>query len=84
MYLQIRRLLAYYFDGIYDRSKEEDLPFLASGIAFNSLLWLIPYLLLLTSLFGVVLNSSDAAFRSINELLDSVFPPQSYALKIKE
>jgi membrane protein len=57
--------------------------FYASGIAFNGILCLIPFLLLLTSLLGVVLSSSDLALRHVNDVLNATFPREAYTQEIK-
>jgi membrane protein len=75
--------VSYYLQGVYLRLREEELLFMASGIAFNCILCLIPLLLLLTSVLGIVLNSSDIASRKIEEILSTAFPPQPYAQNIK-
>ena len=56
---------------------------MASGIAFNCVLCLIPLLLLLTSILGIFLNSSELANSKIEEVLSAAFPPQPYAQNIK-
>jgi membrane protein len=56
---------------------------LAAGLAFNTILCTIPVLLLLTSVFGSFLNSSEMAVQKIQEILDTAFPAQPYATEIK-
>ncbi len=75
--------LGYYIKGVYLRFKEDDVLFMASGIAFNCILCLIPLLLLLTSILGMFLNSSELANHKIEEVLSAAFPPQPYAQNIK-
>ena len=75
--------LTYYIKGLYLRFKEDDILFMASGIAFNCVLCLIPLLLLLTSILGIFLNSSDLANSKIEEVLSAAFPSQPYAQNIK-
>jgi membrane protein len=63
---------------------EEDILFLASGLAFNGILTMIPLMLLTASALGIFLNSSQAAIGQLNDILDTIFPPQPFATSIKE
>ncbi len=74
----------YYSHGLMVRFIEDDVLFLASGIAFNVLLCIIPLLLLVSALLGVVLNSSDIAMQNIEKFLMKAFPNQSQAMAIKD
>lgn len=62
----------------------EDILFLASGLAFNGILTMIPLMLLAASALGVFLNSSQAAITQLNDILNAIFPPQPFAISIKE
>ena len=73
----------YYSHGLMVRFIEDDVLFLASGIAFNVLLCIIPLLLLVSALLGVVLNSSDIAMQNIEKFLTKALPNQSQAIAIK-
>lgn len=83
MNLKFFDTLGYFVKGIYLRFKEDEVMLYASGISFNGLLCLIPLLLLVTSLFGIFLQSSDLALQQINEVLTKAFPSQPYAETIK-
>src|SRR5258706_612685 len=73
----------YYIKGCYVRFRHDHVSFYAAGVAFNGLLCLIPFLLLLTSLLGAFLSSSDLAIKRVNDLLNAAFPPDRYAQQIK-
>lgn len=73
----------YYIKNLFRHLYNDEIFFLASGISFNGVLCLIPILLLFTSLFGIVLNSSDLAVQKIQEILAAAFPNQPYAINIK-
>jgi membrane protein len=73
----------YYLRGIIRRFQEDDVFMYGSAIAFNVLLCLIPMLLLLTSVLGMFLSNSALAVTKLNTFLDTAFPDQPYALKIK-
>jgi membrane protein len=76
------RAIGYYIKGIYRQSVDENVFFLAAGIAFNGLLCLLPFLLLFTSLFGIVLQSSIVPIQKIDELLTASFPQLPYTQQI--
>ena len=75
--------LTYYAKGLYARFRDDHLFFYASGIAFNGILCLIPFLLLLTSLLGAILSSSDLAIQHVNDVLNAAFPREAYTQEIK-
>jgi len=74
----------YYTRGLLARFVEDDVLFLASGIAFNVLLCIIPLLLLVSSLLGIFLKSSDIAMANIDKFLSKALPSQAQAVAIKE
>ncbi len=74
----------FYTRRIGKKLMEEDILFLASGLAFNCILTMIPLLLLAASALGVVLNSSQAAIGQVHDILNALFPPQPFATSIKE
>lgn len=82
--IRVLNSFVYYIKGIYLRFKEDEILLYASGIAFNGLLCLIPLFLLVTSLFGIFLQSFELAVQRIDEVLTQAFPPQPYAQDIKE
>ncbi len=73
----------YYTHGLVHRFVEDDILFLASGIAFNVLLCIIPLLLLISAFLGSLLNSSDIAMQDIDKFLSKALPNQSQAIGIK-
>ncbi len=74
----------YYITGLYRKILQHDILFYASGIAFNGLMCLIPFLLLTTSIFGTVLNSSRSALNGLDEVLSNLFPAQLYSPKLRQ
>jgi membrane protein len=60
-----------------------DILFLASGVAFNIVLTLIPIMLLLASALGIFLNSSALGLQQLHDILNTIFPPQPFATSIK-
>lgn len=82
--LHVMEAVWFYVRSISKKLFEDDILFLASGIAFNGILTMIPLMLLTASALGVFLNSSELGVRQLHEILDAVFPPQPFALSIKE
>ncbi len=74
----------FYTRSVSKKILEDDILFLASGLAFNGILTLIPLLLLSVAALGAFLNSSDLALKQITEILNALFPPQPFATNIKE
>lgn len=74
----------YYIRSITRKLFENDILFLASGLAFNGILTMIPLMLLAASAFGTFLNSSELGVRQLHDFLDAIFPPQPFATSIKE
>jgi membrane protein len=63
---------------VWGNSAEDNIFFLASGVAFNILLAAIPFFLLLISGLGYALNMSpSASLVNVSTLLDRFLPPES-------
>lgn len=73
----------YYLRSIGKKTVEDDILFLASGLAFNGILTMIPLLLLSAAALGTFLSSSAEAVGRMNHLLDALFPPEPFSLNIK-
>jgi membrane protein len=82
--LRIARVAWYYTRAITHKVFEVDILFLASGVAFNGILTMIPLMLLTASAIGSFLNSSALGVQQLKDVLDAVFPPQPFAISIKE
>ncbi len=83
-FLRYLETVWFYTRRISKKMVEEDILFLASGLAFNGILTMIPLLLLAASALGMILNSSSAAIGQLNDILNALFPPQPFATSIKE
>jgi membrane protein len=69
-----------YAKRVWDNSGEDNIFFLAGGIAFNLLLAAVPFLLLLVVGMATILHqSASASSAEINALLDKVMPPHPEA-----
>src|SRR3954464_5324680 len=65
-----------YVKRVWDNSGEDNVFFLAGGIAFNLLLAAVPFILLFAAGLGSLLNqSADASSLEINSLVDRFLPP---------
>jgi membrane protein len=82
--MKIAEVMMYYARGILRKVRDDDILFLASGLAFNCILTMIPLMLLAASALGVFLNSSDLGVRQLEDVLDAIFPPQPFAQSIKQ
>jgi membrane protein len=80
----VRQIGSFFFYArlIWRKLKEDDILFLASGLAFNGILTLLPMLFLSAALAGTLLNS-DAGLDQVNDFLEALFPQQPYAEEIK-
>ena len=65
------------------KAYHDDILFLASGLAFNGILTMIPIMLLAASFIGSALNSSVEGVQQLNDVLDAMFPPQPFAQNIR-
>lgn len=82
--LRLGEAVWFYVRSLTRKVMEDDILFLASGLAFNGILSMIPLLLLSASALGSFLNSSELGVRQLTDVLDTLFPPQPFATSIKE
>src|SRR5665811_2469291 len=69
-------LLRDYAKRVWDNSGEDNIFFLAGGIAFNLLLAAVPFFLLLATGLAYLLNqSADVSSAEINTIIDRFLPP---------
>jgi len=74
----------YYTRSIWRKLGDDDVLFLASGLAFNGILTLLPMLFLSAAAVGSILNASPVGASQLNDILDTIFPRQPFASEIKE
>src|SRR5205085_1979404 len=72
-----------FFRILWKKIQNDDVIFLASGLAFNILMCLIPILLLLVYLVGILFQSANT-LQFVDKLLVTVFPNQPHALTIRQ
>lgn len=76
LHLRIGWTLRDYGVRVWDNSGEDNVFFLAGGIAFNLMLAAVPFILLFAAGLGYLLNqSADASSTEINSLVDRFLPP---------
>ncbi|MBP9096598.1 MAG: YihY/virulence factor BrkB family protein [Ignavibacteria bacterium] len=75
-YLRIKRIyvtIRYYIIKLLDRFDMDHIWIMSSGIAFNFLLCIVPFLLILFTILGVYLDSSNT-IEKLNENLNNLIP----------
>ena len=67
-----------YAKRVWDNAGEDNIFFLAGGIAFNILLAAVPFVLLLVSGLATLLNrSADQTYLDVTSIIDSLLPPHA-------
>jgi membrane protein len=78
----VQSTLAGYARQVWDNSGEDNIFFLASGVAFNILLAAVPFFLLLVSGLGYLLNlSPESSLANVSDLIDRLLPQVSEATR---
>jgi membrane protein len=76
LHIRIGWTLRDYAKRVWDNSGEDNIFFLAGGIAFNILLAAVPFVLLFASGLGYLLNqSADASSAEVNDVVYRFLPP---------
>lgn len=77
LYARVWWALRDYVVRVWDNSGEDDIFFLASGIAFNILLAIVPFILLFATGLTYLLNqSTSAAMVEVADFMDRFLPPR--------
>ena len=75
-YARVGWTLRDYAKRVWDNAGEDNIFFLAGGIAFNILLAAVPFVLLLVSGLATILNhSADETVADVMAIIDSLLPP---------
>ena len=78
LYVRVAWTLRDYAKRVWDNAGEDNIFFLAGGIAFNILLAVVPFVLLLVSGFATLLkHSADQTFADVTTIIDSLLPPHA-------
>lgn len=76
LHLRIGWTLRDYAKRVWDNSGEDNIFFLAGGIAFNILLAAVPFVLLIASALGYLLNhSAEVSSAEVNDIVYRFLPP---------
>ena len=82
---QVPRALAVgrdYVRRVYNDSADDNILFLAGGIAFNLLLVAVPFLLLIVGLLALLFNQGlDVSRSQVHQIIDLLLPPESSTVK---
>ena len=77
-YIRLAWTLRDYAKRVWDNAGEDNIFFLAGGIAFNILLAAVPFVLLLVSGLATLLNhSADETLADVTAIIDSLLPPHA-------
>ena len=78
IYVRVFWTLRDYAKRVWDNAGEDNIFFLAGGIAFNILLAAVPFVLLLVSGLATLLNhSADETLTDVTAIIDSLLPPHA-------
>jgi membrane protein len=78
LHIRVAWTLRDYAVRVWDNAGEDNIFFLAGGIAFNILLAVVPFVLLLVSGLATLLNhSADETFADVTAIIDSLLPPHA-------
>lgn len=72
-----------YLKNIFKKFIENEGLLLSSGIGFAAVICIIPLLLLITSIFGSILNSQTAVYKQIEIFLENFFIAKPYSSQIR-
>ncbi|MHB8580790.1 MAG: YihY/virulence factor BrkB family protein [Ignavibacteriaceae bacterium] len=75
---KIKNFVVYYFGGLIQRTDEHHAYLLAGGLAFSLFVCIIPFVLIIFSLLGNILNSHNMQFQ-INSFIDTIIPYDNYS-----
>jgi len=71
---RIGRWISFYFRNLWNKASDDQVLFMASGIAFNVLVTIVPLLLISISILGIMIESSSAAREQILSFIQRVMP----------
>ncbi len=77
-YYDIKNFLKHYLGGLYNRSDEHHIFLFGSGLAFSLFLCIIPFVLIIFSILGSVLDTKSVE-QQINSVIDTAIPYKEYA-----
>jgi membrane protein len=75
---EVKEFLRHYFGGLYKRVDEHHVFLFGSGLAFSLFLCIIPFMLIIFSILGSVLEAQSVETQ-INNFINTVIPYKEYA-----
>jgi membrane protein len=75
---KVKSFIVYYFGGLIQRTDEHHAYLLAGGLAFSLFVCIIPFVLIIFSLLGNILNSHNMQSQ-INSFIDTIIPYDNYS-----
>lgn len=82
-YLKIKNFIKYYLFGLYDKIDEHNVFLFSGALAFSIFLCIIPFVLILFSVVGNVLDSSYMQLQ-VNTLIEAMIPYYQYSEFVKK
>ncbi len=80
---KVKDFLKHYFRGLYNRIDEHHVFLLGGGLAFSLFICIIPFILIIFSVLGSLLDSDYMQFQ-ITALIDAVIPYYQYSEFVKK
>ena len=79
----IKVFIKHYFGGLYNRADEHHIFLLGGGLAFSLFVCIVPFVLIIFSVLGSVLDSTYMQYQ-INLLIETIVPYYQYAEYVKK
>jgi len=80
---KIKSFVSYYYNGLVKRIDEHHVFLFAGGLAFSLFICIIPFVLIIFSVLGNLLDSSSVQFQ-INTLIETIIPYSRYSEFVKK
>lgn len=80
---KIKSFVSYYYNGLIKRVDEHHVFLFAGGLAFSIFICIIPFVLIIFSVLGNLLDSSSVQFQ-INTLIETMIPYSQYSEFVKK
>jgi membrane protein len=79
----IKDFIVHYFGGLYSRADEHHIFLLGGGLAFSLFVCIIPFVLIIFSILGSILQSASLQGQ-MNLLVEQIIPYENYATFVKD
>lgn len=80
---KVKEFVRHYFGGLYNRADEHHIFLLGGGLAFSLFVCIVPFVLIIFSVLGSVLDSTYMQYQ-INLLIETIIPYYQYAEFVKK